>query len=152
MKFTSQFFSSTDESLKDESCLLLLWDGSLVTVNTLCSYNTICGEASAHLCGEDLSLCLCLCLCLSKYFWKAVEMDEKYNEFSVQWFACSFSTFGSSCYLFRCSEVNELCVLSDVRFICRLRFLHYLFDDFRLKSEQFRGQLVLTISFYSTFF
>ena len=43
-------------------------------------------------------------------------------------------------------------MLSDVRFICTHCFLHYLFDDFRLKSEQFRGQLVLTISFYSTIF
>ena len=59
MKFTSQSFSSTvsstDKSLKDESCLLLLWDGSLVTLNTLCSYNTMCGEASAHLYGEEQS-------------------------------------------------------------------------------------------------
>ena len=39
-----------------------------------------------------------------KYFWiKVVEMDEKYNESSVQWFTCSFfSAFGNSCYLFRC--------------------------------------------------
>ena len=35
-----------------------------------------------------------------KYFWiKVVEMDEKYNESSVQWFACSFvGAFGSSCF------------------------------------------------------
>ena len=37
------------------------------------------------------------------YFWiKLVEMDEKCNESSVQWFVCSFfSAFDSSCYLCR---------------------------------------------------
>ena len=35
VKFTSQLFSSTVESLKDETRLLLLWDGSLVTLNLL---------------------------------------------------------------------------------------------------------------------
>ena len=38
MEFTFQLFSSGDESLKDETRLLLLWDGSLVTLHILCSY------------------------------------------------------------------------------------------------------------------
>ena len=55
VKFTSQLFSSANESLKDEACLLLLWDGLLVTLHTLCCvylYN-ICGEVSAHLYGDE---------------------------------------------------------------------------------------------------
>ena len=35
-KFTSQLFSSTDDSLKDETRLLLLWVSSLVTLPTFC--------------------------------------------------------------------------------------------------------------------
>ena len=38
VKFTSQLLSSADESLKDETHLLLLRDGLLVTLQTLCSY------------------------------------------------------------------------------------------------------------------
>ena len=38
LRFTSQLFSSADESLKDETRLPLLWHGSLVTLHTLCSY------------------------------------------------------------------------------------------------------------------
>ena len=38
VKFTSHLFSSTGESLKDETRVLLLGDGSLVTLHTLCSY------------------------------------------------------------------------------------------------------------------
>ena len=34
MKFTTQMFSSADESLKDQTRLLLLWIGSLVTLHT----------------------------------------------------------------------------------------------------------------------
>ena len=34
VKFTTQLFSSADESLKDETRLLLLWVGSLVTLYT----------------------------------------------------------------------------------------------------------------------
>ena len=48
-------FSSADESLKDETHLLLLWDGSLVTLHTLCS-SYIFGEASSHIYGEELLL------------------------------------------------------------------------------------------------
>ena len=36
MKFASQLFSGADESLKDETRLLLLGDGSLVTLHTHC--------------------------------------------------------------------------------------------------------------------
>ena len=38
VKFTSQLFRSAEESLKDETRMLLLWDCSLVTLQTLCSY------------------------------------------------------------------------------------------------------------------
>ena len=38
VKFISQLFSSADKSLKDETRLLLLWYGSLVTLHTLCLY------------------------------------------------------------------------------------------------------------------
>ena len=38
VKFTSQSFSSADESLKEETHLLLLWDGLVATLHTLCSY------------------------------------------------------------------------------------------------------------------
>ena len=38
VKFNSQLFSNADESLKDKTRLLLLWDGSIVTLRTLCSY------------------------------------------------------------------------------------------------------------------
>ena len=37
MKFISQMFSSADETLQDETRLLLLWDGSLVPLHILCS-------------------------------------------------------------------------------------------------------------------
>ena len=36
-KFTSHLFSSTDDSLKDETRLRLLWVSSLVTLPTFCS-------------------------------------------------------------------------------------------------------------------
>ena len=35
--FTFQMFSSADESLKEETCLLLLWDGLLVTLHKFVS-------------------------------------------------------------------------------------------------------------------
>ena len=46
LRFTSQLFSSADESLKDETRLPLLWHGSLVTLHTLCSciYHLWCSQ------------------------------------------------------------------------------------------------------------
>ena len=38
VKFTPQLFSSADESLKDGTRLLVLWDGLLVTLHVLFSY------------------------------------------------------------------------------------------------------------------
>ena len=38
----SQLFSSADKSLKDKTCLLLLWDSLLVALHTLCSYIYVC--------------------------------------------------------------------------------------------------------------
>ena len=52
----SSRLSISNESLKDETRLLLLWHGSLVTLYTFSSYiYTICGEASAHLYREQPS-------------------------------------------------------------------------------------------------
>ena len=42
MKFASLLFSGADESLKDETRLLLLGDGSLVTLHTHCVHPYIC--------------------------------------------------------------------------------------------------------------
>ena len=36
--YTSQLFSNVDESLKNETLVLLFWDGLLVTLQTLCLY------------------------------------------------------------------------------------------------------------------
>ena len=51
MKFTDQLFRSADESLKEETRLLLLWVGSLVTLYTfvcmyVCMY--VCNSKSAE--------------------------------------------------------------------------------------------------------
>ena len=50
MKFSTQLFSSTNESLKDETLLLLLWVGSLVSDTVhFCVYPyNICGDANAE--------------------------------------------------------------------------------------------------------
>ena len=40
-KFTSQMFSSADKSLKNENCQLLLRDGFLVKLHTLCLYEVL---------------------------------------------------------------------------------------------------------------
>ena len=37
VNFTSKILSNDDESLNDETCLLLLWVGLLVTLHTFCS-------------------------------------------------------------------------------------------------------------------
>ena len=55
VKSTFLLFSSADEPLKDKKRLLLLWKGSLVTLDTCVYPYNICGEASAQLYSEEQS-------------------------------------------------------------------------------------------------
>ena len=47
MKYTSYMFSSADKSLKDETCLLLLWDGLLMTLHTFMERNSFSKSCKA---------------------------------------------------------------------------------------------------------
>ena len=48
MKFISHMFSRANKFLQDETHLLLLWDGSLATLDSCVCKGNICGGVTAH--------------------------------------------------------------------------------------------------------
>ena len=99
VKFTTRLFSSVDESLKNTTCLLLLWDGLLVTLRTFCCVrlHNICGEVSAYLYCEEQS------------FWKLFHGWALFPSLCAFWLCSDIHIISSKVINMESIEKTELC-------------------------------------------
>ena len=121
VKFTSQFFSNADESLKEETRLVLLSDGSLVTLYTLCSY-------IYHLWGSQ---------CTS--LWQGTEFLK-----AVQWLSpVSIHHFVHfNCVLIYIFDFHHKRCASDQKDFTFVKFTSHLFSN---TDESLKGEVRLLL-------